>query len=69
MNVEITGPKILWESSWSVPLLGKFQLTESLLDAWIILAAIALLCWWLGRGLPGGCRWWTRSEKNRRWRN
>ena len=51
MNVEITGPKILWESSWSVPLLGKFQLTESLLNAWIILAAIALLCWWLGRGL------------------
>ena len=51
MNVEITGPKILWESSWSVPLLGKFQLTESLLDAWIILAAIALLCWCLGRGL------------------
>ena len=51
MNVEITGPKILWESSWSVPVLGKFQLTESLLDAWIILAAIALLCWWLGRGL------------------
>lgn len=51
MNVSINGPQIYWESSWSVPLLGKLQITASLVDAWIILALIGILCWWLGRGL------------------
>lgn len=51
MNVSINGPQIYWESSWSVPLLGKLQITASLVDAWIILVLIGVLCWWLGRGL------------------
>ena len=51
MNVSINGPQIYLESSWSVPLLGKLQITASLVDAWIILVLIGVLCWWLGRGL------------------
>lgn len=51
MNITINGPQIYWESPWSVPLLGHLQITASLVNAWLVLAVIAVLCWWLGRNL------------------
>ncbi len=51
MDVNITGPKILWESSWSVPILGSFKLTETILMSWIVMAIITLLCIWLTHNL------------------
>ena len=34
MNVEITGPKILWESSWSVPLLAVAWVMTAVVYRW-----------------------------------
>lgn len=51
MEINITGPKILWTGPWEVPVLGKFQLTETILVSWIVLAVITLLCIWLTHDL------------------
>lgn len=51
MEISITGPKILWTSPWEVPVLGKFQLTETILISWVVLAVITLLCIWLTHDL------------------
>lgn len=42
--MNVTGPKIIFE--W-----GSFHITETILNAWIVMAVIALLCFWLTRGL------------------
>lgn len=42
--MNVTGPKIIFE--W-----GSFHITETIVNAWIIMAAIAILCVWLSHGL------------------
>ncbi len=51
MDVSLNGAKILWQSSFEVPLLGPIQLTQTTLISWLVLIAISLLCVWLGKGL------------------
>ena len=51
MNVDISGPKILYESTWEIPILGKFQLTETLLISWVVMLILLLLCLWLTHDL------------------
>lgn len=47
MNVEVNGPKILFE----IPVLGGIGVSETIVNAWIIMAVITLICFILGRNL------------------
>lgn len=51
MEINITGPKILWTSPWEVPVLGKFQLTETIVMSWVVLILITGLCIFLTHDL------------------
>lgn len=51
MNIEVKGPQILWESSWEVPLLGHFRITETMRNGWIVLLLVTILCFVLTRNL------------------
>lgn len=47
MNVEITGARIFFE----IPIFGGIPITETLVNAWCVMAVIIGLCIWLTRGL------------------
>lgn len=47
MNVEVNGPKILFE----IPILGGIKVCETTVNAWIVMAFITLICFILGRNL------------------
>ena len=47
MNVEVKGPKILFE----IPILGGIPLTETIINGWIVIAIITAVCFFLGRNL------------------
>lgn len=47
MNVDITGAKIFFE----IPLFGGIPITETVVNAWIVMAIITGLCIWLTRGM------------------
>ena len=51
MDVNIVGPKVYWELPWDIPVLGKIQISETLVVSWIVLLAITLLCIWLTHNL------------------
>lgn len=51
MNLEISGAKIFYEFPIDVPILGKFQLTETLVVSWIVMLVITGFCIWLTRDL------------------
>ncbi len=51
MNVDIKGPKILYETSWELPVLGSFKLTETIVISWVVMLLITLLCIWLTHDL------------------
>ncbi len=51
MDVNINGPKILYESSFEVPVLGKIHITETIVNAWIVMAVIILVSIFLTRNL------------------
>ncbi len=50
MELSINGAKILYTFE-NVPLFGKVDITQTLIVSWLVVAIIALLCWWLGSGL------------------
>ena len=50
MELSINGAKILYTFE-NVPLLGKVDITQTLIVSWLVVGIIALLCWWLGSGL------------------
>ena len=50
MELSINGAKILYTFE-NVPLLGKVEITQTLIVSWLVVGIIALLCWWLGSGL------------------
>ncbi|MGN1098286.1 MAG: F0F1 ATP synthase subunit A [Clostridia bacterium] len=47
MNVEVHGPKILFE----IPILGGISVSETIVNSWIVMAVIVLACYFLGRNL------------------
>ena len=47
MNVSVTGPKILF----TIPILGGIRITETIVNGWIVMAVITLICFILGRNL------------------
>jgi len=51
MNFEITGSKIFYTIHTGVPVLGDFQITETLIVSWIVMVIITLLCIFLTRNL------------------
>ncbi len=49
--MNVTGPKIIYTTPFSIPLLGPIQITETIINAWIVMAFITLLCIFLTRKL------------------
>ena len=47
MNVDVKGPEILFE----IPVFGGIGVSETIVNSWIIMAVIALVCFFLGRNL------------------
>ena len=47
MNVDIKGARIFFE----IPILGGIPITETVVNAWIVMAIITGLCIWLTRGM------------------
>ena len=50
MELSINGAKILYTIE-NVPLLGKIDITQTLIVSWLVVGIITLLCIWLGSGL------------------
>lgn len=51
MEIDISGPKILYEVPIDIPVLGRFQITETVLVSWIVMILIIGLCIFLTRNL------------------
>ena len=47
MNIDVHGPKILFE----IPIFGGIGVSETIVNMWIVMAVIALVCFFLGRNL------------------
>lgn len=47
MNIDVQGPKILFE----IPVLGGIKVSETIVNMWIVMAVITLICFFLGRNL------------------
>lgn len=47
MNVSITGPEIIF----TIPIFGGVNITETVVNGWIVMAAITVICFILGRNL------------------
>ena len=50
MDISINGARILWTIE-NVPLLGKINITQTVIVSWVVMAIITALCIWLGSGL------------------
>lgn len=44
MDTNIAGARILWEADFSLPLFGKIFITETMVNAWIVMLIILGLC-------------------------
>ncbi|WP_026526040.1 F0F1 ATP synthase subunit A [Butyrivibrio sp. VCD2006] len=51
MNFEVAGSKIYYTIHTGIPILGDFNITETLVVSWIVMAIITLLCIFLTRNL------------------
>lgn len=47
MNVSVTGPSIVF----TIPVFGGIRISETIVNSWIVMIVITLLCFWLTRGL------------------
>ena len=44
MNAEITGARVYWESDFTLPLFGHISITETMVNAWVVMLIILGLC-------------------------
>lgn len=51
MEISITGPKILFTIPTGIPVLGDFNITETLVVSWLVMIIITGLCIYLTRNL------------------
>lgn len=51
MEISIVGPKVYFTLPWDIPVLGQFQISETLVVSWIVMILITGLCIFLTRGL------------------
>ena len=47
MNLEIRGPKVLFE----IPILGGIKISETIVHGWLVVLLIGFLCWFFTRNL------------------
>ena len=47
MNIDVRGPQIMFE----IPIFGGIQVSETIVNMWIVMAVIAVVCFFLGRNL------------------
>ena len=47
MNVSVKGPEIIF----TIPVLGGIHITETIINGWIVMAVITVICFFLGRNL------------------
>ena len=50
MDISINGARIIWTIE-NVPLLGKINITQTVLMSWVVMIIISALCIWLGSKL------------------
>ena len=51
MNIEINGPKVFYTFPFDIPILGRLQISETLVVSWIVMLIITRLCIWLTHNL------------------
>ena len=51
MDINVTGPKVLYTFPFEIPVLGQIQITETLVISWVVMILITGLCIWLTHGL------------------
>lgn len=51
MNVNIVGPKVYYEIPYDFPVLGRIQITETLVVSWLVMIIITALCIFLTHNL------------------
>lgn len=51
MEIDVLGPKVYAELPWDIPVLGKIQISETLVVSWIVMLIITVLCIILTRNL------------------
>lgn len=51
MDVNITGARILFTIPTKIPFLGDIQITETIVNGWLVVILIAAVCIWFTRGL------------------
>lgn len=51
MNISVTGPRIFYTIHTGIPILGDFNITETLVVSWIVMIIITGLCIFLTRNL------------------
>ena len=51
MEIEISGAKVYWQSDVSLPVFGRIFISETMVNAWIVIALIWALSLFLTRGL------------------
>lgn len=51
MDIDITGARIFYTFPIDFPILGRFQITETLVVSWLVMLIITGLCIWLTRDL------------------
>lgn len=51
MNTEINGARIYWQSDFSLPLFGQISITETMVNAWLVMLLILFLCIFFTRNL------------------
>ncbi|MCR5684143.1 MAG: F0F1 ATP synthase subunit A [Lachnospiraceae bacterium] len=51
MDVSIVGPKVYFEVPIDIPLLGRIQISETMVISWLVMLIITVLCIWLTHDL------------------
>ena len=51
MEIDITGARIFYTFPFEIPILGKLQITETMVISWVVMLLITGLCIWLAHDL------------------
>ena len=51
MEIDITGARIFYTFPFEIPILGKLQITETMVISWVVMVIITGLCIWLTHDL------------------
>ena len=51
MEISVNGPKIFYELPFDIPILGRLQISETMVVSWIVMLIITGLCIWLTHDL------------------